>query len=64
MATNVPVTTWQDTQGVYEFTGEGVDYIADTTGALLVDPSLTYIVDTGVSATLIPDTVWREDDSI
>lgn len=64
MATNVPVTQWQDTQGVYEFTSDGGSYIVDTTGTFLVDPSATYIVDTGVIATLIPDSVWIENDGV
>lgn len=64
MSTNVPPTIWQDTQGLNEYTGEGIDYVVSNTNVYLVDPSSTYIVDTGVVTTMIPATVWSEDDSI
>lgn len=64
MATNVPVSVWRDTDGLSEYTNEGAYYIDDTAGFYLTDPSGFYIVDTGVIATLIPDTVWEEDDSL
>lgn len=63
MATNVPATVWQPTDGNSEYSFTGVDFIVDPSGAFLVDTSSAFIVDTGVTATLIPATVWIEDDS-
>lgn len=64
MPVNVPVTTWQDPQGLSEFSNTGVYNIDDASGVFLVDPSGVFIVDTGVTQTLIPSTVWEQDDSI
>lgn len=64
MAVNVPTTQWRDTSGLTEYSSSGVYNIVDTTATFLVDPSGVFIVDTGVLATLIPSTVWVEDDSI
>lgn len=63
MAVNVPVTTWQDNQGITEFSNIGADFIVDTLGAFLVDTTGAFVVDTGVQSTVIPATVWTEDDS-
>lgn len=59
-----PQTVWQSTDGLSDFTSGDASYIVDTTGTFLVDPSLTYIVDTGVLNSRIPATVWITDDSI
>lgn len=63
MSTDVPVTVWQSTDGLSEFSSGGVNNIVDTDGNYLVDPSDNYIVDTGVIETRIPATIWEEDDS-
>lgn len=64
MATNVPVSVWRDTDGLSEYSSTGVYDIDDPSGVFLVDPSGVNIVDTGVLATMIPASVWKEDDSI
>lgn len=64
MSTNVPQTVWRDTNGLTEYSGGAIRYIVDTLGAFLVDPSATFIIDTGVIADLIPATVWEENDSV
>jgi hypothetical protein len=64
MSVNTPVTTWRDTSGLTEYVSGDVNYIVDTTGTFLVDPSAVFIVDTGVLANKIPVTIWEEDDSI
>lgn len=61
---STPVTIWQDTAGLIEFSNRGIYNIVDPSGTFLVDPSTVFIVDTGVLATPIPATVWSEDDSI
>lgn len=63
MSTDVPVTVWRDTNGLSEYSNEGANNIVDTLGNYLVDPSGNFIVDTGVVQTLIPSTIWEEDDS-
>jgi hypothetical protein len=64
MATDVPVTIWQPTDGLSEFSSYTPADIVDPSGNNLVDPSGNQIVDTGVLQTPIPTTVWEEDDSI
>lgn len=58
------VTVWQPTTGNGEFTLGGVFNIADPSGNLLVDPSGTQIVDTGVIFSQIPDTIWTENNGL
>lgn len=62
MAVNVPATIWRDTDGLGEYANTGVYNIVDTTATFLTDPSGVFIVDTGVTVTTIPATVWRQDD--
>lgn len=64
MATNVPQTVWQPTDGNSDFLGGGVYNIDDASGVFLDDPDGVFIVDTGVLENLIPATVWTEDDSL
>lgn len=64
MATDVPVTIWQPTDGNSDFSYSGVNSIVDTTGTNLVDTTGVQIVDTGVTQTMIPATTWTEDDAI
>lgn len=64
MAISEPQTIWRDTSGLTEYSSDGPNNIVDTLGNLLVDPSGNFVVDTSVVATLIPATVWEEDDSI
>lgn len=64
MSVNVPVTVYRDTSGLTEYSGEGVNNIVDTLGNFLVDTGGNQIVDTGVVATLIPSTIWEEDNSL
>jgi len=64
MSVGVPVTIYRDQSGLTEYTSEGANYIVDTTDTFLVDTNGDNIVDTGVLATLIPQTVWTEDNSI
>lgn len=64
MSTGVPATQWRDTNGLTEFSSDGVSNIIDTLGVFLDDPSGVFVVDTGVIATLIPGTQWVQDDSI
>jgi len=64
MAVDVPQTVWQATDGLSDFHNEGANNIVDTLGNYLVDPSGNFIVDTGVVQTLIPSTIWEEDDSV
>ena len=61
--TSPPATIWRATNGLSEFSGESANNIVDTNGDFLVDPSLVFIVDTGVLESLIPRTVWEEDGS-
>jgi len=64
MSVDTPQTVWRDTNGLTEYGSDGPNYVIDTTDFYLVDPSGFYITDTGVTATLIPGTVWSEDDSV
>lgn len=59
-----PDTQWRPQDGLSEFSNTGVNNIVDNLGVFLVDPSGVFIVDTGVSETLIPGTEWTEDDSL
>lgn len=63
MSVNTPVSVWRDTQGLSEYSNSGVYNIVDTTATFLVDPSGVFIVDTGVLATIIPSTIWSENES-
>lgn len=63
MSVDVPVTIWQATDGLSEFSSEGTNDIVDTLGNNLVDTLGNQIVDTGVTQTMIPATEWTEDDS-
>lgn len=63
MPTNVPVTVWQPTDGLSDFSSSGGTFnIDDPSAVFLVDPSGIFIVDTGVTQTIIPGTVWSEND--
>lgn len=64
MAVDVPVTVWRNTNGLSEFSDDGPNDIVDTLSNNLVDTLGNQVVDTGVVDTLIPATVWEEDDSI
>lgn len=64
MSVDLPVTEWQDNSGLIEFGSSGVNDIVDTLDNNLADPSGNLIVDTGVTATLIPSTVWEEVDNV
>lgn len=64
MATDIPVTVWQNTSGFGEFTNTGAQSIVDTTSTSLVDTAGIQIVDTGVTFTQIPQSVWSENDSL
>lgn len=64
MSTDVPVSIWRDTDGLTDYSSGDVSYIVDTLGINLVDTAGIGIVDTGVVATLIPSTIWEEDDSV
>ncbi len=64
MAVNVPATVWRNTNGLSEFSNEGANYIVDTLDNNLVDTLGNYVVDTGVIDTLIPDTIWEENDGV
>lgn len=58
-----PVSIWQPTTGNGEYSLTGVNNIDDASGNLLVDPSSVQIVDTGVTFTQIPSSIWTENDS-
>lgn len=62
MATNVPVTLWQPSNGNGEYSVSGVYNIVDTIADYLVDPLGDFIVDTGLLFNRMPTTVWSEDD--
>lgn len=64
MSVDVPVTTWQSTSGLNDFSNGAINNIVDPSGTFLVDPSGTFIVDTGVIDNLIPATEWEEDNSV
>lgn len=64
MSTNVPVTVWQATSGLVDFSSVGIRNIVDTLAVFIADPSGVFIVDTGVQADSIPSTSWSEDDSL
>lgn len=64
MSTNVPVSVWQPTSGNGEYSLTGVSNIDDSSGNLLVDPSAVQIVDTGVSFTQIPTSIWTENNGL
>lgn len=59
-----PVTIWAPTNGLSEFNGGDQFYIDDPSDFYLVDTTGAYITDTGVTQTLIPATVWTEDNSV
>lgn len=63
MSVNTPVTIWQATDGLSEFSFTGFVNITDTTGANLTDTTSAIVTDTGVVNTRIPATVWSQDDS-
>lgn len=63
MSTNVPATIWQGGDGT-EYANTGVNNIADTAGELFVDTVGIEVVDTGVTVTPVPASIWSEDDSI
>ena len=58
-----PASIWRETSGNYEYKATGLRYIVDTVGSFLVDPSGNHIIDTGVTMTKYPASVWAEDDS-
>lgn len=64
MSENVPVTTWQPTSGNGEFSLSGINYIVDNLNNNLADPTGNLIVDTGVTFTQIPTTIWSENDDV
>lgn len=64
MATDVPVTIWQPTDGIGEYVSSAADNIVDQSGTYLVDPSGVFIVSLLTTFQPIPSTVWVEDDSI
>lgn len=64
MPVDVPQTVWRNTDGLTEYSNGGVYNIDDPSDVYLVDPSGVFIVDTGVVASLIPASVWAEDDSV
>lgn len=64
MAVDVPVSIWQSTDGLSDFSNTGANNIVDTLGNYLVDPSGNFIVDTGVIQFRIPATEWEQDDSV
>ncbi len=59
---NVPVTVWKPVDGYGDYTSTGVDNIVDTSGYYLVDQAGVFIVDTGLTFTGIPATVWSSND--
>lgn len=59
-----PVTIWKNPNGLGEYSGTSPVDIIDTTGAFLVDTSSNNVIDTGVTFTNIPATVWTQDDSL
>lgn len=63
MSVDVPSTVWRATDGLSEYSSEGINDIVDPSGNFLVDPSGNQIIDTGVVNTRIPATVWTEDDN-
>lgn len=65
MAVDIPVTVWQATDGLSEFSSvEGIFNIDDNLGDLLVDPSGVFIVDTGVLQFKTPVSLWSENDAL
>ena len=59
----VPATVWAPTDGNSEASVPGVAEIVDASGLLLVDSSANIIADSGNAFTIIPVTVWTEDNS-
>lgn len=64
MSVDTPQTVWRSTNGLVEYGTDGPNDIVDPSDNHLVDTNGNQIVDTGVLATLIPSTVWEEDDSV
>lgn len=64
MSVGLPATVYRSTDGLSEWSSEAANDIVDTLGNNLVDTAGNQIVDTGIIQTLIPATVWAEDDSV
>lgn len=57
---NAPSTIWSGQNG--EYSTAGVNTIADASSKLLADASGNTIVDSGVTFTQTPATVWTQSD--
>lgn len=71
MSTNVPLTVWSPSDGNGEYTVGASSFLVDpvTPTSFIVDPAGTlaspiFEVDTGVTLTTIPQTVWQERDDL
>jgi len=64
MSTNTPISIWRTTDGNTDNVYTGLTFIVDTDDNNLVDPSGDYIIDTGVEMTIIPSSVWEENDGV
>lgn len=64
MPVNVPVTIYRDTNGLTEYSNTEISDIVDNLANNLVDTLGNDIVDTGVIETLIPPTVYVENDAL
>lgn len=63
MPVNVPVTIWRPTNGNGEAVSVGVSGLVDLTASTLVDLTGSPLVSTGTDFTLVPQTIWTQDDS-
>lgn len=57
-------TVWRATNGLSDFGSTSPSNIVDTLGDFLVDSLGIFVVDTGIINTLIPPTVWEEDNTV
>lgn len=62
MSVSVPVTIWSPTSGNGEYSLTSTAFIDDTVGVFLVDTVGNSVIDTGVVFTIIPVTLWAEND--
>jgi hypothetical protein len=63
MAVNVPATVWRGADNS-EYSNGSSSNIADSSLNQLVDSSGVFVVDTGVTQTPVPATVWAENDGV
>lgn len=59
---NEPQTTWLPAIGNGEYNNTGIETIADASGKTLADAASNLLVDSGVTFSQIPATVWTDSE--